>query len=476
MLLRRIASSYSARRARVVCFPTAIFISFHIDEKEHVTIAEGPLQTLRLDQMADVYALGAVAQRGEVPLRDGMQQLSAILRKPARFGTLGTILGHTILTAGVAIVLNPAPVTMLVAACLGVIVGVMKLMMRDRPLFAVPVPVVGAILVSSMVFQGIKMGLPVDPLHVLIPPLVTFLPGAMLTFGMIELAYGDMVSGASRLITGFVQLILLVFGILAGAAIVGMRHDTMPDAVVQVVSVPWLPWIGAIIFGLGVSLHFSAPKRSLPWMLLVVLLAFSAQRLSAPVVGAQFSGFFGTLVATPLGYLIQLRSAAPPMVTFLPSFWLLVPGALGLPRVSDAQRHHRRDGRPDLRHLRLRVHRGSARCSAPRSTSGSPSAGMWQLRSDASVDARAPPPRTALNPGSSSIVAIATASAPRALRQIHVLLHRVDLVLPAPIVTVGTPCREPVRVQPAVREHAVGRHSSDFAAARATPSASPRPG
>ena len=37
------------------------------------------------------------------------------------------------------------------------------------------------------------------------------------------------------------------------------------------------------------------------------------------------------LVATPLAYLIQLRFKGPPaMVTFLPSFWLVVPGALGL--------------------------------------------------------------------------------------------------------------------------------------------------
>jgi len=47
--------------------------------------------------------------------------------------------------------------------------------------------------------------------------------------------------------------------------------------------------------------------------------------------GKEISGFFGTLVATPLGYLIHKRFKGPPsMVTFLPSFWLLVPGALGL--------------------------------------------------------------------------------------------------------------------------------------------------
>ena len=47
------------------------------------------------------------------------------------------------------------------------------------------------------------------------------------------------------------------------------------------------------------------------------------------------SGFFGMLVVTPLGYLIQLRFGGPPAtVTFLPSFWLLVPGALSLSSVT----------------------------------------------------------------------------------------------------------------------------------------------
>jgi hypothetical protein len=32
-----------------------------------------------------------------------------------------------------------------------------------------------------------------------VAPLVTFLPGARLTFGMVELAYGDMVSGRAGL-------------------------------------------------------------------------------------------------------------------------------------------------------------------------------------------------------------------------------------------------------------------------------------
>src|SRR5262249_49381748 len=107
LLLRRTATAYGIRRSRVVAFPTAVFISLHDGAEERVTLAEGPTQTLRLDQIADVYELGAVAQRGEVAPRAGLERLSAILRKTARFGVAGVVVGHTILTVGLAIVLMP---------------------------------------------------------------------------------------------------------------------------------------------------------------------------------------------------------------------------------------------------------------------------------------------------------------------------------------------------------------------------------
>jgi uncharacterized membrane protein YjjP (DUF1212 family) len=330
--LRRIASTYGARRVRVVALPTAIFITLHDGEQERVTLAEGPLQALRLDQMADVYTLGSTAQDGKITVADGLKRLTEINRAPARFGPVGGVIGHVIIAIGIAMVLNPALLNIAVAAGLGLIVGVMKSMLRSKALLSVPLSVVAATTVSAAVFFLVNKGVRIDPLQVLIPPLVTFLPGGMLTFGMIELAYGDMVSGASRLITGLVQLFILAFGLAAGALLVGVQLDAIPPLVDPKLGEMFLsPWLGAMIFGIGVSVHFSAPRNALPWMLLVLVTAFTAQRVGSVFFGDQFSGFFGTLVATPLVYLIQLRfKGPPPMVTFLASFWLLVPGSLGL--------------------------------------------------------------------------------------------------------------------------------------------------
>jgi uncharacterized membrane protein YjjP (DUF1212 family) len=334
LYLRRIASANGMRQSRIVAFSTALFISIHDGCTEHVTLAGAPAQVLRLDQIADVYTLGDAAQSGEVAVRQGLERLNAILRQEPRFGPGAVCLGHSILSVGLALVLMPTLSNIVVAAILGAIVGAVKTLNRGRPVLAAPLSVVSAALVSVLVFLAVRQGLPVDPQYALVPPLVTFLPGEMLTFGMVELAYGDMVSGSSRLITGIVELVLLAFGLMAGAILVGYRPENLVDAAQEPVAASWsltAPWIGVVVFSIGVCLTFSAPRNSYGWMLLVLILAFAAQQVAAGFLGKETSGFFGSFVATPIGYLIQKRFRGPPsMVTFLPSFWLLVPGAMGL--------------------------------------------------------------------------------------------------------------------------------------------------
>ena len=344
----------------MVAFPTAIFLSVHDGSKEHVTLAEGATQRVRLDQVAAVYTLGEEAQRGGVGPQDGLERLDEIHRMTPRFGSLGVIVGHTILTVGLAMVLMPTTPNLGAAAVLGLIVGALKVFNRDQPILSAPLSVVAALLVSTLVFLAVKYGLPVEPRYALVPPLVTFLPGAMLAFGLVELTYGDMMSGSSRLSTGIVQLVLLAFGLTAGALLVGYRPDNLLDGSREVAVPLWKSAAGVIVFGMGVFIHYSAPRRSLLWMLLVLLVAFAAQWIAALFVGPEISGFFGMLAATPLGNLIENRLRGPPsMVTFLPSFWLLVPGAHRARQRQTAVDQLRRPGRPC--HCRFCLYRDRAR-------------------------------------------------------------------------------------------------------------------
>ena len=93
----------------------------------------------------------------------------------------------------------------------------------------------------------------------------------------------------------------------------------------------WAPWVGVLVFGIGTYFHHTAPQRSLPWLWLVLFVAFAGQQLGGQILGGYLSGFIGAVAMAPVAFWIQRRPGAPPaLVTFLPGFWLLVPGSLGL--------------------------------------------------------------------------------------------------------------------------------------------------
>jgi uncharacterized membrane protein YjjB (DUF3815 family) len=86
-----------------------------------------------------------------------------------------------------------------------------------------------------------------------------------------------------------------------------------------------------MVFAVGIWLHWAAPFRSVPWMLLVLYTAYGGQAIGDALFGGQLSGFFGAVAMTPVALWMERLPGGPPkQVTFLPAFWLLVPGATGL--------------------------------------------------------------------------------------------------------------------------------------------------
>ncbi len=116
----------------------------------------------------------------------------------------------------------------------------------------------------------------------------------------------------------------------------GLPSETvLHDAHVNLLGL-WAPWLGVAVFGIAVAVYFSAPRGALPWLMAVLLAAWLGQLAGSQLFGADVSGFFGALAMTPIALLLAcLPGGPPPQVTFLPAFWLLVPGALGLIGVTE---------------------------------------------------------------------------------------------------------------------------------------------
>jgi uncharacterized membrane protein YjjB (DUF3815 family) len=163
-------------------------------------------------------------------------------------------------------------------------------------------------------------------MRVLIPALVTFLPGSLLTTATLDLAAGEVISGSSRLVAGTMQLVLLSFGIVAGAQIAGISLEKAITNEAQNTLGDWAPWLGVVVFGIGAFVHFSGPRHALGWLLLVLFSAYLGQQLGAQLFSEPLDGFCGGLIVTPVAAWVATRpSGPPPLATFLPAFWLLVP-------------------------------------------------------------------------------------------------------------------------------------------------------
>jgi len=335
--LARIAEANGAGGVRVVVLPTALLIA--LDPAGFATVESIPQLdgALRLDQISAVYDVVRPAERGALAPAAGLRRLRAVRRMSSRHGRVVTVLGHVLMTVGLCLLLRPAPRDLVLAGGLGALVGGLRLLAAGHRTVSVLIPVIAATTVSALTFLAVRHGLADPGLRTLVAPLVAFLPGGVLTTGTIELASGEVVAGASRVVFGALQLLLLAFGIAAGARLAGLPGaDVLHDNPGNLLGW-WAPWLGVVLFGVAVAVYFSAPRGALPWLMAVLFTAWLGQLAGERLLGANGSGFVGALVMTPVAIAVSRLPGGPPaQVTFLPAFWLLAPGAVGLIGVTES--------------------------------------------------------------------------------------------------------------------------------------------
>jgi len=327
--LGAIARAYGSPSIRVSAFPTYLIVTMGRGEPATLELTTPLARSRRLDQIAAIDALTREAMTGAVVPAEGLRRLDEIEQLPNRFGVPVSVVGSSLLALGICLVLRPAPSDVVAAAAFGAFVGLLRLAGRRQPTLEVLMPVIAAFTVAALSSLIVRADLGDPGLRAIVASLVVFLPGATLTTAVLELGSGQTVSGASRLVSGMVELALLAFGIVAGVQAVGQRASDVTGSAELMGW--WAPWFGVAIFAVGVTLAFSAPRRSLPGLLVVLYAAWAGQVLGNALFGGYVSALIGATVLTLVAFVVaRMPSAMPPHASFLPGFWLLVPGAMGL--------------------------------------------------------------------------------------------------------------------------------------------------
>lgn len=334
--LAMIARANGEPEVQVFVLPTVLFLKWESGEEYQVDMTHGAYRvaSLRFDQIEEVLTIARSARKGELRPTEGLARIDAMWRTPHYYGDVGYVCGYLMTTIGVALMLRPSLKALLITALMAFVCALILVAARRRPSWTVVLPVVVSFLLSAGVALGQRYGLDEPPLTILIPPLITFLPGTVLTVSVIELAYNSIISGASRMVAGFTRLVLLAFGIIGGFN--AFDDGRVDQAAQHTERLPYYwPWIGVIVFTLGLHIYQSSKRRSFIFMLITAYVAYSAQTLSGLFINGASTVFFGAALMTIAALVIEFRFQGPPaIVTFLPGFWLLTPGAFGLMSVT----------------------------------------------------------------------------------------------------------------------------------------------
>ncbi|HWI31744.1 MAG TPA: threonine/serine exporter family protein [Microbacterium sp.] len=334
-VLADIAHVNGLPESEVVAFPNALLVSAR-GHGEHRTgaVASGDGQLL-LSQIDEVQRTVDAARTGVLDPRSTIERIRRIREMPPLHGRVVRVIGYALLSAALSVLLGASWIGVSLAAALGLLTGAALMVSERVPRrYGALITVAIAFFVALVVFLLLRAGWGSGILAALLAPLVVLLPGALLTTAVLELSTGHMISGAGRAAAGAMQLVLLGAGIVTAGALVGVPDFDFSEH--PGLLGPIAPWIAVAVFGVGICVHRCAPRRSLPWILLVLYIAYAAQVLGDLLVGGVLSAFIGALCVTPVTALVARQPSGPAaLVSFTPAFWLLVPGALGLVGVAD---------------------------------------------------------------------------------------------------------------------------------------------
>ncbi|WP_240036826.1 threonine/serine ThrE exporter family protein [Leifsonia flava] len=325
-ILRGLSIAYGRKDVRSFVLPTLVMIEDPREQNERTSIFPATGPALRLDQADSVEQLTLRALAERPSPSEVATELNQIRATRPRFGVLARILGHAVLTVGFGLVLDPVAIAIPVYLVLGLIVGATTVLGSRVRTLALLLPTLTAFALTLLTAWFVAPIVGDDPIRLVAPALVSFLPGLTVTLAAVELTSNQVVAGASRMVYGAAQFGLLVFGVYAALALLGTHPSTQSPPQLGM----WAPWLGILLTAIGFNLFSVAPRRALPWIVLSLTVAYGAQLLAGFFIGAALAGFVGAVaIIVVVGLLRRITSSPPSAVMLTCAYWLLVPGGLG---------------------------------------------------------------------------------------------------------------------------------------------------
>lgn len=322
-----IGKRWGAPDVRAAATPTGLFVSTTAD---HLAAFEPVGEPLRFDQMTLLQGVVDRLHAGSLAPADAITEMAAIDALPLTRPLWVNDLAIVAIAVGICTILQPSWRDLGAAALGSLLVILLVNLSRRSSLLATLLPLLAAFGVTSIVLLYAQWVPLEGTMRTVVSTFAILLPGAMIVTGLSEIASGAAVSGSSRLVSGTVALVLFAVGMFAAVAVRGEGWWVLTNVRADDLG-PLGPFVGIVVLGAGMMINVAAKFRDVPWILGVLFLTFIVQYAGQALWGVALGGLLGATVAGASAYLVPRLSGRPlRLVVFLPAFWLLVPGSLGL--------------------------------------------------------------------------------------------------------------------------------------------------
>ena len=308
--------------------PTAISAAFGPEDDQRTFLLRVEPGGVDLGKMAALDRVTLHVMAGKLTPVEGSAMINAINVAPPRYGPALMTFAYALASAGAARFLGGGPTEILVAAAIGLVIGLLSLAVeRARPAGRVFEPV--AAFVAVVLAQGVAhLIAPHSVFIATLAGLIVLIPGLTLTVAMTELATRHLASGTARLSAAVMVFLTIIFGVALGNGIMDQVFGTAPVAEPPPMPV-WTELVALAVAPVGFAILLRAEPYDIGWIALAGWLAFLGARVGAVVVGPNLGGFVGALVVGVASNVYALVRDRPSQILVVPGVLLLVPGSIG---------------------------------------------------------------------------------------------------------------------------------------------------
>jgi len=308
--------------------PTAVFASFGELEQQRTCLLRVNSGDAHLERLSQLDWMIGELIAGRMDTGRGVQLLDDLEGSPERYGVIVSLLAFVVVSASAARFLGGGVTEILVAGCIGLLIGIWVWVSMHRPQMGNVLMPISAITAAAVATLAAHWLTPFTPFTATVAGLIVLVPGLSFTTAMVELATGHLASGTARLAKATSMFMLMAFGIALG----NQLSKFFPPAgeVATLALEPWTQWLALLLAPPTFAILFRARPADVGWVSLAGMAAFLSARVGGELIGPELGGFVASFILGIGSNAFARIMRRPAAIMMEPGIILLVPGTIGL--------------------------------------------------------------------------------------------------------------------------------------------------